>query len=305
MTPATLLKSPLDSSLLSLDDAQLAFFREQTGIYDVEKLKQHICDIQQKAYQHFPYPCIRRLQIARLPSYEHVLWIGKTFERPIFLDVGCCFGHDLRALVASGYPHEWVLGVDLKRDLWELGTELFRAAEKERPISFIEGDIFDDDFLDPSPKVQNIPKLFDVLPLKNLKSLTMLRGQASAIHTSMLFHLFPESDQLRMAKKLATLLSPVPGSIIFGNHIGLEESGIHTRNASGIRMFCHSPQTWCEMWDGDVFPKGVVEVEAKLVSAGEAQPSQSLKENTNGFYGNDSDDRWKNIMWLVWSVKRI
>lgn len=154
----TLVESPLDTSLLSLGDKELAFLKEQTGIHDTEKLKLHICDIQTKAYQKFPYPCIRRflftrcgllhlescseltadpiyrLQITRLPQYEHVLNIGKTFENPIYLDVGCCvclielsftyttkitekdvkFGHDLRALVAAGYPNQWALGTDLE-----------------------------------------------------------------------------------------------------------------------------------------------------------------------------------------------
>lgn len=182
--------------------------------------------------------------------------------------------------------------------------ELFRAAEETKPISFIGGNILDDDFLDPSPNLESVPQFSKEVSLTNLESLSLLRGRVSAIHASMFFHLFSESDQLRIAEKLATLLSPVPGSIIFGNHIALAEAGIHPRNTSGIRMFCHSPQTWREMWE-KVFPKGTIEVYAELVMSDEMQPSKSAGENTNGYYGNDTDDRWENLLWLVWSIKRL
>lgn len=69
-------------------------------------------------------------------------------------------------------------------------------------------------------------------------------------------------------------------------------------------MFCHSPQTWREMWE-KVFPKGTIEVYAELVMSDEMQPSKSAGENTNGYYGNDTDDRWENLLWLVWSIKRL
>lgn len=181
--------------------------------------------------------------------------------------------------------------------------QLFQAAENEKPINFIEGDIFDDEFLDTS--LQDSPTAFSRdTSLQDLQSLTELRGQVCGIQVSMLFHLFSEGDQLKIAKKLGTLLSSVPGSIILGNHIGLAEAGIHTRNSSGIRMFCHSPQTWSEMWQ-EVFPKGTVQIDAKLVPTNEIQPSKAVKENTDEFYGNDTDERWGNILFLVWSVTRL
>jgi hypothetical protein len=30
-------------------------------------------------------------------------------------------------------------------------------------------------------------------------------------------------------------------------------------------MWCHSPESWTELWDGIVFEKGVVKVQTKLV----------------------------------------
>jgi hypothetical protein len=102
--------------------------------------------------------------------------------------------------------------------------------------------------------------------LASLTSLIPLHGHVSAIHASGFFHLFNEEKQLQVARTLASLMSPLPGSIILGQHVALPEKGIGTEllGAKG-HMFCHSPQSWEEMWDGQVFKKGSVVVKAHLV----------------------------------------
>jgi len=49
---------PLDISLYSLQGDQLEFFRTTTGIQDEEELKQHILNVQAKAYEvcHISFP---------------------------------------------------------------------------------------------------------------------------------------------------------------------------------------------------------------------------------------------------------
>ena len=74
---------PLDESLYRLDDAGLAFFKQQTGIDDSDELKAHLLSIQAEAYEVAlfffglpgpyliqsckvqPYPCIRHFSWAR------------------------------------------------------------------------------------------------------------------------------------------------------------------------------------------------------------------------------------------------
>lgn len=65
---------------------------------------------------------------------------------------------------------------------------------------------------------------------------------------------------------MATLLSPRPGSVIFGSHGGRPEKGMRTefQNHTGSVMFCHSPESWRELWDGQVFKKGSVKVDCGL-----------------------------------------
>lgn len=104
--------------------------------------------------------------------------------------------------------------------------------------------------------------------LRSLTSLNPLHGRVSVICAFAIFHLFGEEKQLDLARALAGLLSPEPGSMLFGAHIcvaekkGFEPSFMHRDNR---RMWCHSPESWTELWDGIVFEKGVVKVQTKLV----------------------------------------
>ncbi|OJA11841.1 hypothetical protein AZE42_04055 [Rhizopogon vesiculosus] len=91
---------------------------------------------------------------------------------------------------------------------------------------------------------------------------------------------YKEDKQLHMAHALAGLLSPEPGSVILGAHTGAQEKGVVNqvfRNVE-VDMFSHSPESWIAMWDGEVFKKGMVKVEAELrevisdVSSGERYP---------------------------------
>jgi hypothetical protein len=105
--------------------------------------------------------------------------------------------------------------------------------------------------------------------LRSLASLNPLHGRVSAIFATSFFHLFNEEKQLYAARALAGLLSPARGSMIFGTHVGLLEKGVRLRqweeNSRGRQMFCHSPASWTNLWDGQVFEKGLVKVQTYLL----------------------------------------
>ena len=135
--------------------------------------------------------------------------------------------------------------------------------------------------------------------LASLTSLNPLHGRVSAIHASSFFHLFDFEGQSELAKVLAGLLSPQPGSLIFGSHIALPvkdilpikdilpvEDILPTHN--GRHMSCHSPESWIELWDGMVYGKGEVKVNAILKSI-----ERKLGEEPHEEYI------------LIWSVTRL
>jgi len=73
-------------------------------------------------------------------------------------------------------------------------------------------------------------------------------------------------------------------------HGGRSAKGFRTEmiNSCVSHMFCHSPESWTDLWDGEIFRKGSVEVEVKLL---EREPR---KFDPPGII----------MYWLVWSIIR-
>lgn len=142
---------------------------------------------------------------------------------------------------------------------------MFKQRHDAYRLAFLCGDVFDDAFLD----FRNIQEAqIDMTPLPSLQSLTQLKHRATAIYAASLFHLFSEDRQTKLAHRLAVLLSPKKGSIIFGSHVARPAKGLRVEAAGlgslGGQMFCHSDSSWVDLWDGEVFTKGTVKVDARL-----------------------------------------
>ncbi|KAG1745265.1 hypothetical protein EDB19DRAFT_1693532 [Suillus lakei] len=235
-----------------------------------------------------PYGCIwlfafTRRKLSELPAYQQVVRIGRECKNPTLLDIGCLLYvlplhrlhrmliHSLQLAMSSGrqflmvFLHPGRIGSDLHQELWNLGHDLFKSSPETFPAHFVGGDAFDPKILAVAPPA---PTQTGALApdLNNLTSLNPLRGCVSAIHATAFFHLFKEDQQLHMARAFAGLLSAEPGSVILGAHIGAEKKGtvIKVFNGVEVDMFAHDPESWTAMWDGEVFPKGMVKVEAEL-----------------------------------------
>ncbi|TFY59596.1 hypothetical protein EVG20_g7726 [Dentipellis fragilis] len=301
---------PLDEKLYSLSAGEVETFRALTGIDEEQELKAHILSVQAKAYAVHAYPCIRyfeflRMTIAHLPAYNALLELGRTRADALFLDVGCCFGNDARKAILDGYPMHNVLASDLHPEFWDLGHELFKTSPKSFPVPFFPGDLFDPAFLTPAPGASppsspSSPSSFS----SSSSSGTLISTDTSTTRT-LTPHLTrarpadshlpqptarPQEQQLQLAHALASLLSPAPGSFIFGQHSALPTKGRRAEVFYGQAMFCHSPDSWKELWDGEVFEKGTVKVETELA------------EVKRDFPGFSPDARF----WvLTWSVTRL
>lgn len=212
-------------------------------------------------------------------------------------------GNDTRKIIADGFPIEGVLASDIQTsacvvtsyvrtsltdlaEFWDLGHELFRSTPETFPVPFITGDVFDPLILEPVSPLSDTPKT--AMPsLNTLSSLNPLRGYVSAIHASSFFHLFNEEKQFKLARALAALLSPEPGSVIFGSHGGLPVKGTRM-NSMGSVSFCHSPESWQKLWDGQIFEPGKVKVEVLLTRPERTDPDKVVER-----------------FLLVWSVTRL
>jgi len=145
----------------------------------------------------------------------------------------------------------------LGKGFWDLGHKLFRTTPETFSAKFLGGDAFDDAHLSLTAPVPSGPPP----PVASVNTLTELRGHISVIHASAFFHLFNEEKQFELCKRLAALLDPRPGSIIFGSHGGMPVKGQHQ---GFYLMFCHSPESWTQIWEEQIFEKGQVKVNTAL-----------------------------------------
>ena len=145
----------------------------------------------------------------------------------IYLDIGCCFGQDLRQLVADGVPSSQLIGLDIESQLIELGYEFFldRATLRSK---FIVADVF---------KGAAQGALWT--ELEELK--------ADIIHASAFFHLFPLADQVRAAKNTANLVRM--GGVIVGRQSGSVKPSEVPAIKAGTTSFRHDVNTFQRMWD--------------------------------------------------------
>jgi len=99
--------------------------------------------------------------------------------------------------------------------------------------------------------------------LSSITSLNDLRGHVSAVYTGAFFHLFLEAEQEQIARALAGLLSPEPGSMLLGVHGAQSTKGFWSPTGHDYRMFCHSCDSWKELWE-EIFGKGNIQAKAQL-----------------------------------------
>ncbi|KAH7884443.1 hypothetical protein F5I97DRAFT_1937881 [Phlebopus sp. FC_14] len=255
---------PLDPSLYTLSPEEATFFKGVTGIHDDEALKAHILKAQERAYKVAPYPCIYgfgflRMAITKHTIYDDIIKIGRERGGAILLDIGSCFGVDARKAAADGFPARNIVASDLMKgkdapqEFLDLSYVLFNTTKETYPGHFVAGDALDLAILSVVPPCRATSSPHPRLDLETLTSLNPLHGHCSV------------EKQLHLARALGGLLSPEPGSLICGLQVGAKEAGvIETDVGSVYRLFCHSPESWTSMWDGTVFNKGEVKVEATL-----------------------------------------
>ncbi|PVH83670.1 hypothetical protein DL98DRAFT_512858 [Cadophora sp. DSE1049] len=159
----------------------------------------HILSVRDKAWDVHPLPCIGQfrfidLTLSRSPSYPHIQHLLKAGGK--LLDLGCCFGQDLRKLVHDGAPASSLFGAELRREFIELGYELFLDKDT-LGVQFLTADIFDPD-----------------------SSLKQLDGQLDVVYIGLFLHLFDWEGQRKACERIVGLLKPEKRVLILGQQVG-------------------------------------------------------------------------------------
>lgn len=239
-------------------------------------VEHHVYSVREKAWQVWPYPCIEgfsflTLAFTKHPQYNTILEQLKCSSGDDkLIDLGCCFGQELRKLSFDGVPRERLYGSDLRLELLDLGFELFNDRDKWSASSFFPMDIF-------SPAVP-----------ENMRF--------SIVRIAMVFHLFTLDRQILAAIEVVTkILEAKPGALIIGSQAGsINPRAIPSRQRADKESYMHDESSFQAMWD-EVGKKteSKWEVNAKLLE-------QWNKDDKEDRYFNRDDMRW-----LVFSVRRL
>ncbi|KAF2264389.1 hypothetical protein CC78DRAFT_616813 [Lojkania enalia] len=243
-SPGALLRIPVNLVKMLTQDKNVAWFDEQPAEGQIspaarrlletyssvpsDKVIDHVVKIRDRAWEIFPYPCIGQfrfldMSLNQFAEYKDIVQRLQAGQK--LLDMACCFGQEVRQLVADGAPSENIYGCDLRQEYINLGYELFLDSDSLK-TKFFTADIFDAS-----------------------SALTELKGQLNMVYAGSFFHLFGYEDQVRVSKIVASLLLPEKGSTIFGRQVGAvnADEQDHTTNLTG-RMFRHNVQSIKEMW---------------------------------------------------------
>lgn len=156
--------------------------------------------------------------ISRFAKYPDIL--RRALNGACILDLGCCFGQDLRLLAADGVPTNNMYASDLHSDMWTLGFELF-GDEDRMHAQFIQADIFET-----SP------------------GLDALEGKIDILIACQFLHLWDWDQQLVAMRRIARLSNI--GTVVVGYQRGREKGGVFSKPWGS--MFVHDPYTFEKIW---------------------------------------------------------
>ena len=180
------------------------------------------------------YPCIGQWQFLLTPTPD-LPFYTELLERlkagASILDLGCCFGQDLRYMAADGAPTQNMYASDIVPEFWDISFDLYRDNGRFN-AQFLKADILDAE----SPHKELNTKLDIIL-------------------VNQVFHLFDWERQVQAGKNIVTMSRP--GAWVVGYHIGSvigravpvkTTTGGVAGTAGSDTKFIHNPDTWREMW---------------------------------------------------------
>lgn len=208
-----------------------------------------------------PYPCIglfRFLDFSIHLSPDYPLVLERVRSGATLLDLGCCFGQDLRKLAFDSGSSCNLIGSDLEPTFMQLGYELFFDRERFQG-NMIPGDVFSPHFL------------------------SEYRGRVDIVYMGSFLHLFSEEKQRLIVDQLDLLLSPASGSMIFGRHLGAEVGGPFRMESIGWNLYRHSQETL-----ESLFRNSGPNAQWKVTSSLLRYESMNWDESRRGWQGNDT-----------------
>lgn len=161
--------------------------------------------------------------LAQSPIYGDIL--ASLKNGALLLDLGCGLGQDIRRLVHDGAPQKSILGLDLNEQFIDLGFELFQD-RTSMGCTFIIQDFFD-----------------------QTKCLEKWTGRFNVINSGYFMHLWDWEGQVKVAKRMISILALHESCIVTGVHFGSENTGLWEKvPADNDPIFLHDSASLTELW---------------------------------------------------------
>ncbi|MCJ1316979.1 hypothetical protein MMC15_002300 [Xylographa vitiligo] len=228
-------------TLDSIGPAARELLEKYSGI-PPEEVIPHVMEIRRLAFHIHPYPCIGQfrfldLSISLHPLYPSLLARLRGPTPPTLLDLGCCFGQDIRKLIFDGAPPAALVGVELRPAFLAMGDRLFRdgggsggggSGGGGGGARFVAADVFAEAGED---------------------ALAALEGGVDVVHAASFFHLFGWEAQVRVGRRVVRLLRGGRGTV-FGRQVGSVRPGEYRRGREGERsVYRHDGESFARMWE--------------------------------------------------------
>ena len=178
--------------------------------------------------------------ISSFPEYSKVLARAQAGDS--VLDLGCGLGQDLRLLATDGAPPANMHAIDVSRDLWDLGFELFNDREK-MTATFVEANVLD-----------------------SVSGLEKLKGSFDVIIANQFIHLFDWEGQVSVIKRIVELSRP--GTML----IGYQRAQVPPREIERQwgKMYFHDHETYKSLWQRvELETKSAWDLKVRLVDLSE------------------------------------
>ncbi|KAL8626377.1 hypothetical protein Q9189_007930 [Teloschistes chrysophthalmus] len=265
-------------SIPNLPEPMRQLFEQYSGITPAQVIE-HIQRMRSRAFAVCPYPCIGQSRWLNLALSRHALYpdvltrlcqsategtvqyqsLGMngqkssryyTISHPQkLLDMGCCLAQDLRKLAVDGAPFENLYGLDIEEAFIKISYEVLLDRDSLKSQFVVADMLLAADQKSDMDRPESCTGNASKSPITPLVPLSSLEKQISIIAANSIFHLYNYSDQLKLAKRMVRLLSPQPGFMILGRHIGSSVPGEYPgMNDDGTR-YAHDVASFQRFWD--------------------------------------------------------
>jgi len=228
------------------------------------------------------YRCIREGRFAESRMAQHPRYLkdisgNNQLSNLKIIDIGCCFGSDIRRLLVDGADLNNLTGLDQFQDYWNQGLELFDDLEHKTELSkaktFISASILRDDFYD------NLQAHLGYDPKESY----------DIVYMGSVLHLLQESEVHTAIRVASGLLRK--GGVYFGGTVGSIPAGIARREGElspsekedqNVLRYLNSPETLTETMKSNGFQDITVQFTERMPVAS-SSPAENRRVGKWGF----------------------